>query len=102
LASYPYYSSVPYEAAVSTAAVIVFQRALELAGTLDPQTVGDTLAGLEIDTFFGHIAFDTRGVNSSKPMAVEQLHPDGRIYTVFPSDVAEKAALYSMPPWSQR
>ena len=99
---YPYYTSVPYQAAESAAALIVFQQALEKAGTLDPQRVRDMLAGLEIDTFFGHIAFDAHGVNSSKPMAVEQLYPDGRIYTVFPSDVAEKAALYPMPPWSQR
>ena len=53
-------------------------------------------------TFYGRIKFDARGVNIYKPMAVEQLQPDGKIYTVFPSDVAEKAALYPMPPWSQR
>jgi branched-chain amino acid transport system substrate-binding protein len=101
-ARYPYYTSVPYQAAESTAALIAFQQALEKAGTLDPQRVRDTLAGLDIDTFFGHILFDAHGVNSSKPMAVEQFHPDGRKYTVFPGDVAEKAPLYPMPAWPQR
>jgi branched-chain amino acid transport system substrate-binding protein len=101
-ASYPGYTSVPYQTAESTAALIVFQQALEQAGTLDPRKVRDTLAATAMTTFFGPITFDDHGVNSSKPMAVEQLQPDGKTYTVFPSDVAEKAALYPMPPWSQR
>ena len=35
-------------------------------------------------TFYGRIKFDSRGVNIYKPMAVEQLQPDGHKYTVFP------------------
>jgi len=101
-ARYPNYTSVPYQTAESTAALIVYQQALEQAGTLDPQKVRDVLAEVDITTFFGRIAFDERGVNATKPMAVVQIQPDGNTYTVFPSDVAEKAALYPMPPWSQR
>lgn len=100
--SYPSYTSVPYQAAESTAALIVFQQALEKAGTLDPHKVRDALAGIAITTFFGPIMFDDQGVNSGKPMTVVQLQPDGKIYTVFPIDVAEKAALYPMPPWNRR
>jgi len=93
---------VPYQAAESTAALVIFQNALEKAGTLDPQRVRDTLAGTQMTTFFGTVRFDEHGVNSTKPMAVEQLQPDGRSYTVFPKDVAERSALYPMPPWDQR
>jgi branched-chain amino acid transport system substrate-binding protein len=96
------YAQVPYQTAESTAALIVFQHAIEQAGSLDPEAVRAALASLDIMTFYGRIKFDARGVNIYKPMAVEQLQPDGKIYTVFPADVAEKAALYPMPPWSQR
>lgn len=102
IARYPYYSSVPYQAAESAASLVVFQHALEAAGTLDPLAVRDAIARTNIDTFFGHILFDARGVNSTKPMAVEQLFPDGRTYTVFPTSMAERAPLYPMPPWAQR
>ena len=101
-AKYPRYKSVPYQVAESAAALIVFQRALEGAGTLDPQAVRDAIAGLDVMTFFGPIKFDARGVNSAKPMVVEQLQPDGKAYTVFPPAVAERAILYPMPPWNRR
>ena len=96
------YPQVPYQTAESTAALIAFQQAIEQAGSLDREAVRAALAQLDVMTFYGRIKFDSRGVNVFKPMAVEQLQPDGKIYTVFPSDVAEKAALYPMPPWSQR
>jgi branched-chain amino acid transport system substrate-binding protein len=99
---FPQYSEVAYQAAESTAALIVYQRAIEQVGHLDREAVRDAIAALDIITFFGPIKFDERGVNISKPMAVEQLQPDGGKYTVFPIEVAERTALYPMPPWSSR
>ena len=96
------YAQVPYQTAESTAALIAFQHAIEQAGSLDSEAVRAAFANLDVMTFYGRIKFDARGVNMYKPMAVEQLQPDGKIYTVFPSDVAEKAALYPMPPWNRR
>jgi branched-chain amino acid transport system substrate-binding protein len=101
-AKYPNYKSIPYQVAESTAALVAYQHAIEKAGSLDPQAVRDAIAGLDIMTFYGQIKFDQRGVNMYKPMAVEQLQPDGKKYTVFPVDVAEKEALYPMPAWDQR
>ena len=86
----------------SAAALAVFQHAIEAAGTLEPLAVRDAIAHTNMDTFFGHILFDARGVNSTKPMAVEQLFPDGKTYTVFPTSMAERAPIYPMPPWAQR
>jgi branched-chain amino acid transport system substrate-binding protein len=102
LAKHPHYTVIPYQTAESSAALIVYQRALEKAGTLQPSKVRDALAALDIMTFYGRIKFDSRGVNIYKPMAAEQLQPDGKKYTVFPLDVAEKEALYPMPPWDKR
>ena len=101
-AKYPNYKSIPYQVAESTAALVAYQHAIEKAGSLDPQAVRDAIAGLDIMTFYGQIKFDERGVNIYKPMAVEQLQPGGKKYTVFPVDVAEKEALYPMPAWDQR
>jgi len=101
-AKYPHYSVIPYQVAESSAAVIVYQKAIEKAGALDAKKVRDAIAALEIMTFYGKVKFDARGVNIYKPMAVEQLQPDGNKYTVYPSEVAEKQAIYPMPPWNQR
>jgi branched-chain amino acid transport system substrate-binding protein len=99
---FPKYKDIPYQVAESTAAVLAFQRAIEKAGTLDPVKVRDAIAALDIMTFYGQIKFDGRGINIYKPMAIEQLQPDGRKYTVFPATVAEKEALYPMPAWDKR
>jgi branched-chain amino acid transport system substrate-binding protein len=101
-AKHPGYGDIAYQVAESSAAVIAFCRAIEKAGTLDPVKVRDAIAALDIMTFYGQIKFDSRGINTFKPMAIEQLQPDGRKYTVFPSSVAEKDALYPMPAWDKR
>jgi branched-chain amino acid transport system substrate-binding protein len=98
----PQYRDIPYQVAESSAAVLAFWRAIEKAGSLDPTRVRDALATLDLMTFFGQVKFDPRGINVYKPMAVEQLQPDGRKYTVWPASVAEKDALYPMVSWDSR
>jgi branched-chain amino acid transport system substrate-binding protein len=100
-AQFPRYTEIPYQAAESSASVIALQMALEHAGSLDPSAVRLALAHLDVMTFYGPIKFDQRGLNIYKPMAVEQLQPDGGQYTVYPFDVAERPALYPMPPCGQ-
>jgi branched-chain amino acid transport system substrate-binding protein len=97
-AQYPYYQEIPYEVADASAAVIAYQLALEQAGSIDPYDVRAALAQLDVMTFYGRIKFDPQGANIYKPMAVVQLQPDGRQYTVFPLDEAERQAVYPMPP----
>ncbi|NJN17188.1 MAG: amino acid ABC transporter substrate-binding protein [Oscillochloris sp.] len=93
-ARFPHYREIPYQAAESSASLVVYQHVLEQIGQLDREAVRDALAAIELDTFFGPIRFDARGMNSSKPMVIEQWHPDGRKYTVFPLELAERAAIY--------
>jgi len=90
-----------YHVAESTAACLAFQKAMENAGSLDPAKVRDALAGLDVMTFFGEIKFDSRGINTFKPMVVEQIQ-NGTHYTVFPADVANGRPQYPTPPWSSR
>jgi len=98
LSAFPSYGDVPYQAADSTAGLVAFQQALQNANSLDSVQVRNALARLDIMTFYGRIKFDSRGINIYKPMAVTQLQPDGGDYTVFPLDVAQRGALYPMPP----
>ncbi len=98
IAQYPSYQEIPYEVADASAAVIAFQQALEQAGSINPYDVRAALAQLDVMTFYGRIKFDSDGANIYKPMAVVQLQPDGKQYTVFPLDVAERAAIYPMSP----
>jgi branched-chain amino acid transport system substrate-binding protein len=90
-----------YHVAESTAACLALQKAIENAGSLKPDKVRDALAALDVMTFFGQIKFDSRGVNTFKPMVVEQIQ-DGKHHTVFPPDVADTKPQYPTPPWENR
>jgi len=98
-----YSSSEPpdYHVAESTAGCLAFEKAIENAGSLDPNKVRDALAGLDVMTFFGQIKFDSRGINTFKPMVVEQIQ-NGTHYTVFPASVANGQPQYPTPSWSSR
>lgn len=91
---YPDYGQVPYQTAESTAALLVLQAAIAQAGTTDREAVRNALVTLNLMTFYGPVTFDARGVNVTKPMAVEQWFPDGKRYTVFPPEVAERTPIF--------
>ena len=92
----------PYQSAESSAAVITYQKAIEKAGSFEPDKVRDALVSLDFISFYGQVKFDARGVNIYKPMAVEQYQPDGSKYTVWPADVAEAKPQFPTPPWDKR
>ncbi len=98
---YPGQGEPDYHVAESTAACLAFQRAIENAKSTDPKKVRDALAKLDVETFFGRIKFDDRGINTFKPMVVEQIQ-GGVHHTVFPPDVADAKAKYPTPNWDQR
>ena len=56
---------------------------------------------LDVMTFFGRIKFDSRGINTYKPMVVEQIQK-GTHYTVFPADVANGKPQFPTPAWTSR
>jgi branched-chain amino acid transport system substrate-binding protein len=90
-----------YQSAESSACGVAFVKAIEAAGSTDPDKVRDAISKLNFTSFYGQIKFDERGINVTKPMAVEQWQT-GRRVTVFPSDVAESKALWPFAPWSAR
>src|SRR6202521_2055448 len=100
-AKYPTFGDPDYHVAESTAACLALQRAMENAGSLDPTKVRNALAALDVTVFFGQIKFDSRGINTFKPMVVEQIQ-NGVHHTVFPTTVADAKPQYPTPSWDQR
>jgi branched-chain amino acid transport system substrate-binding protein len=90
-----------YQSAMATACGLVFQRAIEKAGTLDTKQVRDAIAATDFTSFAGHMKFDDRGINTFKPMAVEQWQK-GAKQTVWPADVASAPPMWPAPAWDKR
>ena len=63
----------PYQAAESTASVMVFADAFQRGGSFDPEKVRDALAVTDMPTFYGPIKFDETGKNVAKPMVLLQV-----------------------------
>ena len=76
-ATYPSYSSVPYQSAQASAAVYVWKEAFEAANSFDKDTVRDAIAAVEMETFYGDIKFSENGNNIAKPMFMRQIGADG-------------------------
>lgn len=78
-----YGEAPPYQAAESSAAVLVYADALARAGSLDPKVVRDAIAETEMETFYGNIKFDQTGKNIAKPMVLYQVQ-NGQYVVVAP------------------
>jgi branched-chain amino acid transport system substrate-binding protein len=55
--------------------------------------VRTALRGLSVDTFYGPIAFDDRGVNTEKPMGTIQVQ-GGEIKVIAPDGAAVSELVY--------
>ncbi|MDA7792280.1 amino acid ABC transporter substrate-binding protein [bacterium] len=73
----PSYTSVPYQSAQASAAVLVWKEAFEAANSFDKSTVRDAIAALEMETFYGDIKFSEAGNNIAKPMFMRQIDASG-------------------------
>ena len=76
-----------YQAASATASGLALHIAIEQAGTTNTDAVREALRNMSVDTFYGPIGFDDRGVNVLKPMGAVQVQ-DGVINTIAPADAA--------------
>lgn len=87
--------------AAATAGCLALEVAIEHAGSTEPQAVRSALTALDLQTFYGEIRFDSRGLNVFKPMEVEQVQ-DGLAVVVWPPATATGRPRYPMPAWDQR
>jgi branched-chain amino acid transport system substrate-binding protein len=83
----------PYQAADAAAGCEAMSLAIQKAGSTDPSAVRSALAGLKADTFYGHIEFDSTGMNTSKPMYMVQIQK-GAFVTIYPTNLATKQAIW--------
>ena len=91
----------PYQAAESSAALLVYKEAFERANSFDKDKLRDALAQTDMQTFYGPIKFNAAGQNTSKPMVLFQVQ-DGKNNVVAPVKWAEAKLIYPIPKWSDR
>ncbi len=83
------YDATPdYAEASASVAGALFQMAIEEAGTLDPAAVRDTLASMDVMTFWGPVRFGENGQITSLEPPVFQIQ-DGKPVVVFPDLIAQ-------------
>ena len=82
-----------YQAASATAAALALHLAVEAADSTETAAVRDALREMSVDTFYGPISFDERGVNADKPMGTTQVQ-DGQIVVVVPEAAASAELRY--------
>ena len=85
-----------YHPPQSTAALEVYHRAIQKAGSLDPQKVRDAIAATDMMTAYGAIRFNEKGQNIAKRMAVIQIQ-NGKPSVVYPSEYKESDLVYPIP-----
>lgn len=76
-----------YHNAEASAACLALVLGVEKAGSTDVDKVRDAVAGLDEQSFFGHVKFDDTGQNTFKPMLVIQVQ-NGKPVTVWPKESA--------------
>jgi branched-chain amino acid transport system substrate-binding protein len=95
----------PYQAAESSAALLVFKDAFERANSFDKTKVRDALAKTDMQTFYGNIKFGPGGQNTAKPMILFQVRCKGdncENKVVAPTKWASDKFYYPTPKWSER
>lgn len=86
----------PYQAAESTASVLVFVDAIQRAQSSDPQKVRDALAATDLNTFYGDVRFGPAGNNVAKPMILRQVQ-NGKYVPVAPSQFVDGEMVFPRP-----
>ena len=91
----------PYQAAESSAALLVYKAAFERANSFDKDKVRDALAKTDMMTFYGPVKFSETGQNLAKPMVLFQVI-NGENKVVAPVKWAEAKLIYPTPKWADR
>lgn len=91
----------PYQAAESTASVLVYADAIARARSLDTEKIRDAIAATDMTTFYGPVKFDETGKNVAKSMVLYQVQ-GGDYRVVAPEQWAESKLIFPTPPWSER
>lgn len=86
----------PYQVAEAAACVLTYIDAFKRSEKLTSEAVRDALAKTDIETFYGPINFNEKGINIAKPMVLEQWQK-GERKIIAPPEFAEVEPLYPKP-----
>jgi branched-chain amino acid transport system substrate-binding protein len=75
-----------YVHASAAAALVVLQKAIEKAGTLDKAKVRDALAATDVMTFYGPVKFGPNGMNQGRELPIIQVQA-GKVVPLFPEAI---------------
>ena len=90
------YEQLPtYQDAQSSATGVIYQLALEKCTRLDAGEVLKNIRKLNIETFYGKIKYDARGMNIGHKMALVQIQ-QGRMVTIWPPAAAANTVQYPL------
>ena len=81
-----YPTTVPYQSAQASAAVLVWKESFEAANSFDKVKVRDAIAATEMETFYGNIKFSENGNNIAKPMFMRQINASAKYKAVITPD----------------
>lgn len=76
-----------YVHASSAAAMVILQKAIETAGSLDREAVRKALVEMNITTFFGPVKFSSNGLNSYRDLPLIQIQ-GGKPVLIYPNELS--------------
>ncbi len=82
-----------YQDAQSSATGVIYQLALEKCNSLNVKEVLENIRTLDVETFYGRIKYDSRGMNIGHKMALVQIQ-QGKMKTIWPLDAAESMIVF--------
>lgn len=86
-----------YVHASSAAALIVIQKAIERAGSLDPDALRGAIASTDIATFYGPIRFRADGMNQNRDLPIIQIQ-GGKPVVIHPASMREASIRINTTP----
>lgn len=89
-----------YQAVDAAAACEAMVLAIEKAGSTDVEQVRSAMAGLNFDSFYGHVQFDSSGANTTKPMQAIQIQGEPsspNLVTIWPSGMTTGTPVWPEP-----
>ncbi len=90
------YSQLPtYQDAQSSATGLIYQLALEKCSSLNIKEVIKNIRNMDVETFYGRIKYDSRGMNIGHKMALVQIQR-GEMKTIWPPEAAESKVRFPL------
>ncbi len=88
------YGELPtYQDAQSSATGVIYQLALEKCNSLNIREVLRNIRELDVETFYGKIRYDSKGMNIGHKMALVQVQ-QGNMRTIWPLEAAESKIIF--------